>query len=109
VLSAEDALCKDHVDGEEHNNSSVDEDVAGDGEADVSKMRSPCHAQGECDYARVAETKDHGVHGEEVAILLVCDEAAHVQSTSNEVEGHEDCGDGNVWQVRGSSTQSLKV
>ena len=71
VRGANDALGEDEVDDEEEDDAGGDEDLRGDGEADVGLVGCPCHAQDAAHDTGHAEAEEHAAHEEFVAALLV--------------------------------------
>ena len=96
VGGADDALGEDEVDDEEEDDAGGDQDLRGDGEADVGLVGGPGDAQDAAQDAGHAEAEEHAAHEEFVVALLVDLQDCHVGDCTEDEEDEEDGADGDI-------------
>jgi len=94
MASSNNPLREDKVDDKEKNNSSSNEYLSCDSNAEVRSMCTPNQAHSTGYYSRHTETKEHARHEELMTLPLVELQDRHMHYRAEEEEDEADGGDG---------------
>lgn len=94
--SPQQALGKDQVEYEQQQDARCDEDLRGDDEADIHRVRGPGHAETKSYNAEETDVNQQDRKAERTFGNSVVTEDEDVYYEADDVEEHEDCADRHI-------------